>query len=81
MIRHTDIGRSELRQKIDGGEIRFAGNGRLRIYGSLTCASGKRMKRENRVFFADDTGAVRTGFRPCGHCMRAAYQEWAAPQR
>ncbi len=81
MMRHTDIGRSDLRQKIDGGEIRFAGNTRLRIYGLLTCASGKRMKRENRIFFADETEAVRAGYRPCGHCMRSAYQEWAASRR
>ncbi len=81
MIRHTDISRSELRLKINGGEIRFAGNARLKIYGRLSCASGKRMKRANRVFFADQAEAVRAGFRPCGHCMRAAYRDWATSRR
>jgi len=64
--------RSLIRQK----KIRFGGNRRLRIYGALSCASGKRMKKENRVFFASEEEALANGYRPCAHCMRAAYQNW-----
>ncbi len=58
------------------GEIVLGGNKRLKIYGTLGCASGKRMKRENRVFFKSDTEARKMGFRPCGHCMKEAYKQW-----
>lgn len=64
--------RSLIRQK----KIRLAGNRRLRIYGSLSCASGKRMKRENRVFFTSEEEALANGYRPCAHCRRLAYQNW-----
>ena len=57
------------------GEIVLGGNKRLKIYGTLGCASGKRMKRENRVFFKSDTEARKMGFRPCGHCMKEAYKQ------
>lgn len=58
------------------GEIMLGGNRRLKIYGTLGCVSGKRMKRENRVFFKSDAQARKMGFRPCGHCMNAAYKQW-----
>jgi len=58
---------------VGDGQINFAGNLKLKIYGTLNCASGKRMKPENRVFFASDSEAAGAGFRPCGHCMREAY--------
>lgn len=64
--------RSLIRQK----KIRLGGNRRLRIYGILSCGSGKRMKRGNRVFFASEEEALANGYRPCAHCMRAAYQNW-----
>jgi methylphosphotriester-DNA--protein-cysteine methyltransferase len=64
--------RSLIRQK----KIRLGGNRRLRIYGVLSCASGKKMKKENRVFFASEAEALDNGYRPCAHCMRAAYQNW-----
>ncbi|MBL7848452.1 MAG: metal-binding protein [Cyclobacteriaceae bacterium] len=76
MIRHADIGRDELRVLIECGAITLAGNGRLKIYGLLTCTSGKRMKPENRVFFKSEKEALQAGFRPCGHCMRRAYTQW-----
>lgn len=58
------------------GEIAWGGNRRLKIYGTLHCTSGKRMKRENRVFFITEAEAISAGYRPCGHCLKAAYQKW-----
>jgi methylphosphotriester-DNA--protein-cysteine methyltransferase len=34
------------------------------------------MKKENRVFFKSAAEAARAGFRPCGHCLPAAYSQW-----
>ncbi len=65
---------------IRSGAIRFAGNNRLKIYGTLACASGKRMKEKNRVFFASEEEAVAAGFRPCGNCLRSAYRLWKSAQ-
>ncbi|SDF18649.1 Metal binding domain of Ada [Mucilaginibacter pineti] len=82
MIRHTALGNTafgrskKLKQLIDAGEIQLAGNVKLKICGRLSCASGKRLKTENRVFFASETEAFETGYRPCGHCMKQAYQQW-----
>jgi methylphosphotriester-DNA--protein-cysteine methyltransferase len=82
MIRHISLGdRPFIRSRrlkilLDKGEIAFAGNSKLKIYGTLTCSSGKRMKVQNRVFFTSKAEAVKLGFRPCGHCMREAYTNW-----
>mgnify|MGYP003513390626 CR=1 FL=1 len=76
MIRHTDIDEVALRREIRQRKILIGGNGKLRIYGKLDCRSGKRMKRENRVFFQSVDEAIETGFRPCGHCLKAKYKEW-----
>ena len=76
MIKHTDIGEADLRKLIRQQAIQFGGNLRLKIYGQLHCASGKRMKKENRVFFHSASEAVTKGFRPCGHCMKAEYKKW-----
>lgn len=82
MKRHNEIGPEgfatsrKLKRMIDDGEIRFGGNRNLKIYGRLSCGSGKRMKRSNRVFFADGHDALTHGYRPCGHCMREAYLKW-----
>ena len=62
----------ELKRLIHAGEIKFAGNKRLKIYGMLNCSSGKRMKKINRVFFSSEQEAVSAGYRPCRHCMRGA---------
>jgi methylphosphotriester-DNA--protein-cysteine methyltransferase len=51
------------------GEILYAGNARLKIYGTLKCSSGKRMKKENRVFFKDESAAQAAGYRHCKHCL------------
>jgi methylphosphotriester-DNA--protein-cysteine methyltransferase len=70
MIRHLDIASPELHRLLKSGALTFAGNRTLKIYGLLTCGSGKRMKKENRVFFANEHEAKRAGYRPCGNCMR-----------
>ncbi len=76
MIAHTDIDATTLRRKIKRHEINFGGNKQLKIYGTLQCKSGKRMKKENRVFFISEREAVKMGYRPCGHCMKNKYNRW-----
>jgi methylphosphotriester-DNA--protein-cysteine methyltransferase len=76
MILHNEITDKELHTKIKQHEINFGGNRKLKIYGTLYCASGKRMKRENRVFFSSEKEALSNHYRPCGHCMQQAYKNW-----
>lgn len=76
MINHNEISIIELHRKIRKKIISFAGNARLKIYGELHCSSGKRMKKENRVFFFSEQEAMSAGYRPCGHCMKTAYKKW-----
>ncbi|MFV0411376.1 MAG: Ada metal-binding domain-containing protein [Paracoccus sp. (in: a-proteobacteria)] len=76
MIQHSEISDSNLGSKIKRQEIYFGGNKKLKIYGLLNCKSGKRMKRENRVFFSTEKEAIENGFRPCGHCMKTEYKNW-----
>lgn len=76
MIEHSKISDNDLRSKIKQQEICFGGNKKLKIYGLLNCKSGKRMKRENRVFFLTENEATENGFRPCGHCMKTEYKNW-----
>ena len=76
MIQHSAISDQGLKSKIKNREVLFGGNSRLKIYGKLNCKSGKRMKRENRVFFASQKDALVKNFRPCGHCMRMEYKKW-----
>ncbi|HWZ04776.1 MAG TPA: Ada metal-binding domain-containing protein [Mucilaginibacter sp.] len=82
MIRHTSLGdtafkrRRNLKVLINKSEVTFAGNLKLKIYGTLNCSSGKRMKPENRVFFSSETEAIALGYRPCGHCLLIAYKNW-----
>lgn len=76
MIFHSDIDNSILFAAIKQGKIRLGGNKKLNIYGHLNCKSGKRMKKENRLFFTNEKEAIKSGYRPCGHCMRAAYLNW-----
>jgi methylphosphotriester-DNA--protein-cysteine methyltransferase len=84
MITHTSLGDSpfkgsrQLKILLDKNQIAFAGNVKLKIYGTLNCASGKRMKLKNRVFFSSEAEAIELGYRPCGHCMRTAYKQWKA---
>lgn len=76
MIKHLDIADAVLHQKIKQKEVVYGGNLTLKIYGTLDCKSGKRMKRKNRVFFKTVTQAKAEGYRPCGHCLRADYKIW-----
>jgi hypothetical protein len=76
MIRHSDIEPAALRSMIKAGIIQFAGYLPGKIYGRLGCKGGKRMKRENRVFFTTEDEAIHLGFRPCGNCMRQRYRAW-----
>jgi len=76
MIKQTWITPIQLRGLIRSGTMTFAGNQCLKIYGTLHCPSGKRMKRDHRVFFADAAAALADGYRPCGHCMKEKYRVW-----
>lgn len=76
MITHSEIADAALRAKIRQGAINYGGNSKLKIYGTLSCASGRKMKRENRVFFSSASEATKMGFRPCAHCLNEQYQKW-----
>ncbi|MFA6086493.1 Ada metal-binding domain-containing protein [Mucilaginibacter sp.] len=84
MILHSDLGQTafarsrQLKKLLNSGGIKLAGNRKLKIYGTLNCSSGKRIKTENRLFFENETEAIATGYRPCGHCMKDVYQKWKA---
>jgi methylphosphotriester-DNA--protein-cysteine methyltransferase len=76
MIRHIELTDREIKEMIRNKNITHAGNVILKIVGTLNCTSGKRMKKANRVFFSSFGDATSGMFRPCGHCMRIAYQQW-----
>ncbi len=76
MLAHQHLAKNELALHLKNGRITLAGNGRLKIYGLLTCNSGKKMKKANRVFFLNEEEAIHLGFRPCGHCMNKQYKKW-----
>ena len=76
MNQHQQLDDEKLRAMIRHKQLNFGGNRKLKIYGSLNCASGKRMKKANRVFFTDESEAIQNGYRPCGNCMWAAYKQW-----
>ncbi|MES2645766.1 MAG: Ada metal-binding domain-containing protein [Bacteroidota bacterium] len=76
MIYHHDISDAVLRSKIKQKVILLAGNRNLKIYGKLNCAMGKKMKRQNRIFFSTENVALKNNFRPCACCKPAAYKKW-----
>ncbi len=82
MIKHIDLGPTPADRKaalwslIRKGEITLGGYRKAKIFGLLSCRSGKRMKAENRVFFKNEAEALAAGYRPCGHCMKAQYEHW-----
>jgi methylphosphotriester-DNA--protein-cysteine methyltransferase len=76
MIEHSAIADAQLLSLIRSKQITLAGNRSLKIYGLLQCSSGKRMKRENRIFFKSIAQAKSKGFRPCGHCLHKEYLQW-----
>ena len=76
MFHHIELEKQKLKSLIKNGKIVLGGNKRLKIYGTLSCNSGKRMKKENRVFFSSEKEAINEGYRPCGHCMKTKYLKW-----
>lgn len=76
MIKHSELSSASVKIQIKSKEIRFAGNSRLKIYGTLHCRSGKRMKKDKRVFFKSERDALEEGFRPCGNCLKEDYRKW-----
>lgn len=76
MITHSDNNLFTIGRQILTGEITLGGYKKNKIYGRIHCASGKRMKKENRVFFRDETDALLHGYRPCAHCMPEKYKYW-----
>lgn len=75
MFYHTKITTAELYNKIRNKEICFGGNSKLKIFGTLHCKSGKRLKTEKRVFFGSQKEALQQQYRPCGHCMKTVYKK------
>ena len=76
MIFHKEISDTNLRNQIRKNKICLGGNENLKIYGTLLCKSGKRMKIENRVFFISEKEALDNGYRPCGNCLAKKYKQW-----
>jgi len=81
MLLHRDLptgftGQRILAVKIQYGAISFAGNKNLKIYGTLNCSSGKKMKKNNRIFFHSASEAISMGYRPCGRCLKKEYIQW-----
>ena len=73
---HETLAPSELFKALKHQKVQWAGNRKLKIYGTLHCKSGKRMKKSTRIFFSSEHEALKEGYRPCGHCMRKAYLDW-----
>jgi hypothetical protein len=86
MVLQTQLGHTNFAQKrqlitlIKSREVTLGGYIKTKIYGRLNCKSGKRMRVENRVFFADEQEAINAGYRPCAHCMPGAYKQWEVVQ-
>jgi len=84
MLFHTSLGETPFAQQrrlynlIQAGEVTLAGYYKGRIYGMLSCAAGKRMKQQHRVFFSNEEEALTAGFRQCGHCLPQKYKTWKA---
>ncbi|MNK07638.1 hypothetical protein D3C87_255530 [compost metagenome] len=76
MIAHSELPETDVRALIKAKVINFGGNQKLKIYGLLTCSSGKRMHKQNRVFFTSVYEAKHLDYRPCGHCMKKEYTIW-----
>jgi methylphosphotriester-DNA--protein-cysteine methyltransferase len=76
MRQHIELSSDTLHQLIRKRTLTLAGNRTLKIYGNLRCASGKSMKKKNRVFFLNEAEALTAGYRPCGNCMSPAFRQW-----
>ncbi|MFA6603843.1 MAG: Ada metal-binding domain-containing protein [Patescibacteria group bacterium] len=60
---------------------RYAGWRLGKIFGRLDCASGRRMKPENRVFFLTWDDAIAAGYRPCKNCRPTPSDRYTTPNR
>ncbi|MBI1364052.1 MAG: metal-binding protein [Proteobacteria bacterium] len=80
MHHHRDLTDADVFRLIRRTPALVGGHCGYKIYGTLTCKGGKRMKRSNRVFFASVQEAEAHGYRPCGNCMRDAYKAWKGKQ-
>ena len=78
MVKHADITNANLLAAIKQNKICLGGNITMKIYGTLQCKSGKRLKKQNRIFFKSENEALVLGYRPCGHCMNEKYKIWKA---
>ncbi|WP_158799666.1 Ada metal-binding domain-containing protein [Pedobacter sp. L105] len=82
MYHHLETGKDEAERKknvgslIRSGAIALGGYKKAKIYGLLSCSSGKRMKIENRIFFKNEAEALKLAYRPCGNCLPAKYKKW-----
>ncbi len=79
-VTYTLIGADGIRYESET-KGNLGGHRRNRIYGRLDCPSALRAIAkgryvEHRVFFADETTAMKTGYRPCATCMREQYAAW-----
>jgi methylphosphotriester-DNA--protein-cysteine methyltransferase len=73
---HKHLSTKELHELVKRHPTLVGGNILLKLYGKLTCASGKRMNTVNRVFFRNEHEAQQAGYRPCAHCMPKEYFQW-----
>ncbi len=64
MTKHIELSSKLLYHKIRHKEFIYAGNAKLKIYGTLYCASGKRMKKESRVFFTTEQETILLCYSP-----------------
>ncbi len=78
---HTDFSRSrQLALLVRSGAVTLGGYKKARIYGTLRCSAGQRMKTANRVFFKDEAEALAHGYRPCAACLPEKYRRWKNAQ-
>lgn len=75
-IDHLNLTDKQVFNLLHRGVIKFAGHKRNKVYGTLHCKSGKKMKRKYRTFFNSEEFALWLGYRPCGFCMKEKYQQW-----
>jgi len=59
----------------------LGGHKKLKIYGRLDCPSALRYISKGqyvkyRVFFRDESTAIKAGYRPCAVCMPEEYRKW-----
>lgn len=84
MYKHIELGENVTERKnkvsslVRSGAISLGGYKKAKIYGLLSCSSGKRMNTENRVFFKNEEEALENGYRPCGNCLPGKYKTWKA---